>query len=103
MKLLRRLKAWWQGSRDPVALGEAERARQEMETQKTGALTGPANITHRGKDSTSGFRTRVSGAEDFQLVAVGVPAVERDSALTFVDLTGPDLLCGEPRREAPQA
>jgi hypothetical protein len=52
MKILRRLKAWWQGSRDPVALAEAERARQEMETLKTGALTGPANITHRGKDNT---------------------------------------------------
>jgi hypothetical protein len=55
MKLLRRLKAWWQGSRDPAALAEAEHAREAMETQKMGALTGPANITHRGKDSTSGF------------------------------------------------
>jgi hypothetical protein len=53
---VRKLKAWWSGEpQDPEARAEADRIRQEMETLRTGSLTGPPNVTHRGKDSTSGF------------------------------------------------
>lgn len=53
---IRKLKAWWSGeNQDPEARAEAERIRQDKETLRTGSLTGPANLTHRGKDSTRGF------------------------------------------------
>jgi hypothetical protein len=54
--VIRKLKAWWSGDdQDPEARAEAERIRQDMETLRTGSLTGPANVSHRGKDSTGGF------------------------------------------------
>jgi hypothetical protein len=53
---LRKLKAWWSGDdADPEARAEAEQIRKEMETIRTGSLTGPPNITHGGKDSTRGL------------------------------------------------
>ena len=48
MKFLNKIRSWWRGNRDPLAAAEAERIRHEVETQRTGALTGPANLTHRG-------------------------------------------------------
>jgi hypothetical protein len=55
MKIVRKVKGWWRGSRDPAALAEAQRIREDVETLRTGSLTGPPNVTHRGKDSTRGF------------------------------------------------
>jgi hypothetical protein len=48
MNFLNKIRSWWRGNRDPQAAAEGERIRQEVETQRTGGLTGPPNLTHRG-------------------------------------------------------
>jgi hypothetical protein len=52
---LRKLRAWWSGDGDPEARAEAERIREDVETIRMGSLSGPAQVTHGGKDSTRGL------------------------------------------------
>jgi hypothetical protein len=47
MKFLNKIRSWWRGKRDLQEVAEVERIRREVETQKTGADTGPPNIQRR--------------------------------------------------------
>jgi hypothetical protein len=50
--MLQKLTRWWRGDADPEARAKAAQMREDMETLRTGSLSGAPNVTHRGKDST---------------------------------------------------
>jgi hypothetical protein len=57
MKLIHRIRLWLRGEAhtdqtDPAARADAQRIRDDVETRRTGTLTGQDNIVNRGKDST---------------------------------------------------
>jgi hypothetical protein len=54
VKIIDKLRSWWRGpDADPAARAEAQKLRQDMETRRTGVLTGSQNLAHRGgKDDT---------------------------------------------------
>jgi hypothetical protein len=52
--LLRKLREWLGGSTDPEARAKAAEIRQDIETIRTGGMSGPANVTHRGKGESTG-------------------------------------------------
>jgi hypothetical protein len=50
--LFRKIRDWWRGSTDPEAREKAAQIREDIETIRTGGMSGSASVTHRGKDST---------------------------------------------------
>jgi hypothetical protein len=56
--MFRRLREWFRptpkSAEDLAAQQEAKALREQMETQRTGSLTGPSNVTHGGRESRGG-------------------------------------------------
>jgi hypothetical protein len=53
--LFRKIRDWWRGSGDAEARAKAAQIREDVETIRTGGLSGSANVSHRGKDSTGRY------------------------------------------------
>jgi hypothetical protein len=52
MGIFRRFMSWWRGDADPEARTKAKQIQDDVETLRTGSITGAPNVTHLGKDST---------------------------------------------------